>query len=191
MMNINEIMETIEGWYMKNDKIMSSFTLRTYRSRLNNIFKKLNIQNISTFKNSKLILDKLKKLYSNISTYKTSISAILILIQSYNLDEELILEYRKVLLGQTLLYQENQKEKIKIVNDELLSKYDFQKIRKRLFNKKLEINKKNILKQFVYLLYTCNPPVRNDYNIMKIKKDNEEMKKEYNYFDVKNGIFLF
>ena len=52
---------------------------------------------------------------------------------------------------------------------------------------------KNILHFFVLALFVQNPPRRNmDYqNCIVVKKWKEDMPKEYNYFDVSSGNFIF
>jgi len=198
--------ELLKNYYVKIGKEVREQTIKTYMSRVSIIFRlfaESEYQDYKFLQDVKRTTKILENKYKSLSSINTSISAILVFLQANGIapDDKTILEYRKYLLSKTLKKQEIKKDELSTPKKLKINQNKINKIGRRMINKISKINLKNKLTTderdtiqdfIIYHLYADQPPVRLDYRIMlKVKKYNSGLSKDYNYYDLSKQNFIF
>ena len=147
------------------DKDVSPYTVSTHESRLRNIEKFLPADWLV---NPEETIEKIEQNYNKKSTVKTSIASILVLCKAVEVYEEIYKIYLEKLKSLQDTYIKEKKEELKTPKDLPLTWNSIKKLKKDLFEKfKTTPSRGNAQRCLLYLLYTCHPPVRNDYSTMR------------------------
>ena len=203
-MNMENLEQQLREYYKSIGKHVRPATINTYNSRLKKIYILLNKPEdmVEELMDVHYVVDVLKNNSKSKYTLNTNISSILIYLKAMGVDGENdnLKKYKEVLMSTKIKIEEEKKAELDEPCELLLNKKMLNNIKKKLQKrmkkikliKEMEYKDKRVVQEWlVFNLYTLQPPLRNDFVIMKVvSKYDKEMSEEYNYYDRKNKVFV-
>jgi len=166
-------------------KQITQSSLNLYKTKLRILNDNKSIKNINYLYDIEKIQDKIKHLKETTRrSYLISIVSVLACLTKEDKKppkklKKLYQDYSKILDGYNSSLQDQTNE-----NVDVISKDEIAKVQERIKDNR-DANKQAYQDYVILSLYTLIPPRRNkDYQLMKlIKKFNEDLSKDYNYYD--------
>lgn len=203
--NNTEYIELIlNGYYKRIKKPVREKTIKAYTGNIRllyNVFmKEPDYAKLNQFHDVNGVIKTIKYHNKNINTQMAKVSALIIWLRANNLHKETIDKYTAELFKMNDTKSEHQSLKIKTKLK--MNKNKMKWLRNMLYDyyraainvPKTERDRKSVQRWLLFNLYNGEhiPPVRSDYNIMKIvDKYSTDLSSEYNYYSKEDKQFIF
>ena len=189
------IFKKLNEYYLKNNRTVRKQTIKVYVNKISKLHELLNLpySNISfCFIFEKTEKD-LEKLFININSRATYLSALIMWLKANDIPESVTKPYTELLFTYSKIKKEFQKNKIK--KELRYNKYDLEKLKTK-YEEELKTNKSILFlqKYLIFNLYNGEwiAPVRADYNKVLIMDEwTEDMSKDFNFYCKKSNCFIF